>query len=406
MIELLAPAGDLEKMKVAIQYGADAVYMGGGVFSLRSAAANFDEEQMKYGVEYAHSKGKKVYITANIIPKNDDIDDLYKYIRLIYSCGADAVILSDLGAFSVSKEAAPNLPIHISTQANNLNYKSCDMWHKMGASRVILARELSFEEIKTIREKCGEDLELEVFVHGAMCVSYSGRCLLSDYMASRSGNRGDCAQPCRWNYSLVEEKRPGQYMPVFENERGTFIFNSKDLCLLPYIPSLAQAGVTSFKIEGRVKSEYYVASVVKAYRTELDRYLDNPDKYVFDPRQLDEVRKVSHRSYSTGFNFGKKGEQVYESSSYIREYMLVGVVLDYDKESGRVTVEQRNKICEGDEVEALCWDTPENIAFKAENLINEKGEKISSTPHSKMVYTMKSPVPLSKGSFIRKATGE
>ncbi len=406
MIELLAPAGDLEKMKVAIQYGADAVYMGGGVFSLRSAATNFDEEQMKYGVDYAHSKGKKVYITANIIPKNDDIDDLYKYIRLIDSCGADAVILSDLGAFTVAKEAAPNLPIHISTQANNLNYKTCDAWHKMGASRVILARELSFEEIGTIREKCGEDLEIEAFVHGAMCVSYSGRCLLSDYMASRSGNRGDCAQPCRWNYNLVEEKRPGQYMPVYENERGTFIFNSKDLCLLPYIPQLVQSGITSFKIEGRVKSEYYVASIVKAYRRELDRYLENPEKYVFDEKQYDEVRKVSHRSYSTGFNFGKKGEQVYENSSYIREYQLVGVVTDYDEATGRVTIEQRNKIFEGDEVEILSWDNPDNIVLKAQDLQNDKGEKIDSTPHSKMVYTMKADMPLSKGSFVRIATGE
>lgn len=403
MIELLAPAGDLEKMKIAIQYGADAVYMGGGVFSLRSAAANFDEEQMKHGVEYAHSKGKKVYITANIIPKNADIDDLYKYIRLIDSCGADAVILSDLGAFTVAKEAAPNLPIHISTQANNLNYKACDAWHKMGAERVILARELSFEEIKEIREKCGEELEIEAFVHGAMCVSYSGRCLMSDYMASRSANRGDCAQPCRWNYSLVEEKRPNQYMPVFENERGTFIFNSKDLCLLPYIPQLAQSGITSFKIEGRVKSEYYVAAIVKAYRTEIDRYLENPDKYVFDEKQFDEVKKVSHRSYSTGFNFGNKGEQVYESSSYIREYILAGVVTDYNCETGRVTVEQRNKIFAGDKVEILSWDNPENIVFKAEEIKNEKGADIDSTPHSKMIYTMKSPVPVSKGSFVRKA---
>lgn len=401
MVELLAPAGDFEKLKIAILYGADAVYMGGGVFSLRTAAANFDSEQLKRGIDYAHSHGKKVYVTANIIPKNADIEELYEYIRLISEYGADAAIVSDLGAFSVCQEVAPKLPVHISTQANNVNYKACELWHKMGAKRVILARELSFQEISEIRQNCPDDLELETFVHGAMCASYSGRCLLSNYMASRDANRGDCAQPCRWNYSLVEELRPGQYMPVYENERGTFIFNSKDLCLLPYIPQLIESGVSSLKIEGRVKSEYYVATITKAYREEIDRYLDNPKTYQFNEKQLEEVAKVSHRSYSAGFALGGQGEQVYTTSSYIREYDVVAVVKGYDEETRRVYLEQRNKFCIGDEVEFLRPDGSP-FTYQVTTLQDEKGRDIEATPHSKMKFSMPLNMPVCENSFLRK----
>ena len=274
--ELLAPGGSLEKLKTAIDYGADAVYIGGESFSLRVAAENFSFEDMKEGIEYAHARGKKVYLTANIIPHNDDLDDVRNYITEIRPLGFDGVLIADLGLFGIMREIAPEIPIHISTQANNTNYQSALMWHKLGAARVVLGREMSFKEIAEFRKHTPEDLELEAFIHGAMCISYSGRCLLSNYMTGRDSNQGACAHPCRWNYSLVEEKRPGEYFNVEENERGTFIFNSKDLCTIEHIPELVESGITSLKIEGRVKTAFYVATVVGAYRREIDRNCADP----------------------------------------------------------------------------------------------------------------------------------
>jgi len=401
--ELLAPGGSLEKLKIAIDYGADAVYIGGEAFSLRVAAENFTKEEMAEGIEYAHERGKKVYLTANIIPHNKDIDEFPKFIEEIKDMGFDAVLVADLGMFALMREYAPEIPIHISTQANNVNYKSATKWYELGAKRVVLAREMSLQEIREIRERIPKDLELEAFVHGAMCISYSGRCLLSNYMTSRDANLGACSHPCRWNYSLMEETRPGEYMPVFENERGTFIFNSKDLLMINHIPELVESGISSFKIEGRVKTSYYLATVVKAYREEIDRYFEDPDGYVFDEKQLTELKKVSHRPYYTGFYFGKPDEaaQVYTDSSYIREYDLVGIVLDYDEETKTVTVSQRNRFFEGDEIEILEPDKP-FTTLKIENMVDEKGEKISVAPHAMMTVKFDAKEKISVGAMIRK----
>ena len=334
--ELLAPGGSLEKLKTAIDFGADAVYIGGEAFSLRVAAENFSKEDMEEGLKYAHDRGKKVYLTANIIPHNDDIAEFENFIKEIRPMGFDGILISDFGMFDMMKELAPEIPIHVSTQANNVNWRSALAWYKMGATRVVVAREMSFRELAEFRKNLPEDLEIEAFVHGAMCISYSGRCLLSNYMAGRDANRGACAHPCRWNYALVEEKRPGEYMPVFENERGTFIFNSKDLCMIRHIPELVNAGITSLKIEGRVKTPYYVATVIGAYRREIDRYFANPDNYTFNEDEYLELCKVSHRPYTTGFYYNKPDEnsQVYTSSSYIRDYDLIGMVEDYNSETG------------------------------------------------------------------------
>ncbi len=353
--ELLAPAGSLEKLKTAFIYGADAVYIGGEEFSLRVAAENFTMEEMAEGVKYAHDRGKKVYLTANIIPHNVDIDEYAEFIKSAYETGVDAVLVSDLGMFAITKEICPDLEIHISTQANNVNYKSACMWHEMGAKRVVVAREMSFEEIAEIRERTPETLELEAFVHGAMCISYSGRCLLSNYMTNRDSNQGACSHPCRWNYYLMEEKRPGEYMPVFENERGTFIYNSKDLCMIEHIDDLIKSGIDSLKIEGRVKTEYYLATVVKAYRDAIDTYFEAPENFKFDPKWLEELKKVSHRDYTTGFYYGKPGgdEQNYETSSYIRDYELIGIVKEYDREKKLLSVVQKNRFFKGAEVEFL-----------------------------------------------------
>lgn len=405
--ELLAPGGSLEKLKTAISYGADAVYVGGEVFSLRTAAENFTYEEMKEGLEFAHKRGKKVYLTANIIPHNKDIKAFSEYIKEIAPLGFDAVLAADPGMIEVIKENAPNLPIHISTQANNVNYKSAEFWYKQGAKRVVLAREMSMDEIREIRANTPKDLELEAFVHGAMCVSYSGRCLLSNYLTSRDANQGACSHPCRWNYTLMEETRPGEYMPVFENERGTFIFNSKDLCMIEHIPEIVESGITSLKLEGRVKTSYYVATVVKAYREELDRYIKDPKGYKFDKSQLDELRKVSHRPYSTGFYYGKPSDegQVYTSSSYIREYDLVGMVTDYDEKTGIATISQRNRFFVGDEIEIMQPGKP-FFTQKVEYMENEKGEKIEACPHAQMILKIPMKEPVTKDAMLRKKREE
>ncbi len=401
--ELLAPGGSLEKLKIAILYGADAVYVGGEAFSLRVAAENFSFSDMEEGLRFAHERGKKVYLTANILPHNRDIKEFEEYIKKIAPMGFDAVLVADPGMMEIVKKNAPDLPIHISTQANNVNYKSAEFWYNQGAKRVVLAREMSMDEIKEIRENTPGELELEAFVHGAMCVSYSGRCLLSNYMTSRDANQGACAHPCRWNYSLVEETRPGEYMPVYENERGTFILNSKDLCMIEHIPEIIKSGITSLKLEGRVKTAYYVATVVKAYREEIDRYLADPEGYVFDRMQFDELCKVSHRPYSTGFYFGKpdKDGQVYTSSSYIRDYDLIGIVTDYDEETKIATVSQRNRFFVGDTIEIM---QPEQPFFEqtVTYMENDKGESIECAPHAAMTLKMPMDRPVVKNAILRK----
>ena len=401
--ELLAPAGSLAKLKYAVMYGADAVYIGGEAFSLRVAAKNFTAEEIKEGIDFAHERGAKVYITANIIPHNSDLEKFPDFVREVADIGADAIIVSDLGTFSVVRSVAPNLDVHISTQANNTNYASANMWHSMGAKRVILARDLSFKEIREIRDKTDPQLEIECFVHGAMCVSYSGRCLLSNYLTHRDSNRGACSHPCRWKYYLMEEKRPGEYMPVFENERGTFIFNSKDLCMIEHIPQLIDSGITSFKIEGRVKNELYVATVVKAYRQAIDAYFENPENYTLDKEILNELEKVSHREYTSGFYFGKPTEeqQLYTSNTYIQEYGIVGVVRSWDKESKTAVIEQRNKFEQGDTLEVL---TPvgENFTITASDMKDENGEPIESAPHAQMIVTLHSDKPMGEYCVLRK----
>lgn len=401
--ELLAPAGNLEKLKIAIEYGADAVYIGGEEFSLRVAADNFTNDEIKQGVDFAKARGKKVYLTANIIPHNKDIDEYGRFLRDVKDLGLDAVIISDLGMFDVTKELAPELEIHISTQANNVNYRSAQKWYEMGAKRVILAREMSLDEISEIRRRTDKDLELEAFVHGAMCISYSGRCLLSNYMAGRDGNGGACAHPCRWKYYLMEEKRPGEYMPVFENERGTFIYNSKDLCMINHIDKLVESGLTSFKIEGRVKSEFYVATVVAAYRRAIDSYFENPDTWEPNPEWLSELKKVSHRDYTTGFYFGRPGgtEQHYASSSYIREYDMVGVAEGYDEKTNMAKIVQKNRFFKGDEVEFLC---PDGSFFtqKIECMTDADGNEIEVANRPQSIAYVKTDKKVLKDSFMRK----
>lgn len=401
--ELLAPAGNLEKLKMAIIYGADAVYIGGDKYGLRAAAGNFTLEEIKEGARYAHENGRKLYVTVNIIPHNEDLEGLAGYLEGLGGTGVDALIVSDPSIIMTAKEVIPGMELHLSTQASNTNYKSSEFWHSLGIKRIVLARELSFEEIRETIQKSSKSLEYEVFVHGAMCMSYSGRCLLSNYMVGRDANRGECAQPCRYKYYLVEEKRPGQYIPVEEDERGTYIFNSRDLCMIEHIPELVESGIRSLKIEGRMKSSYYVASVVRAYRLALDSYLENPQGYEFRKEWLDELSKASHRQFGTGFYFGKpdaKG-QIYESSSYLRDYAFVGLVLDYDSETGLAIVEQRNRMLVGDEIEII---GPHRQLFtqKIEKMWNEEGEEISAAPHPQQIISIKMKKPVEKHDILRR----
>ena len=401
-VELLAPAGNLYKLKIALKYGADAVYIGGEAFSLRVAADNFTPEEMREGIEFAHAMGKKVYVTANIIPHNRDLKEMERYFKEIYEFGADAVLISDLGAFNICRKAAPDLEIHISTQANNTNYMTVQSWHEMGAKRVVLAREMTLSEVREIRDNISRECELEIFMHGAMCVSYSGRCLLSNYMTARDSNYGACSHPCRWQYALMEEKRPGEYMPVFENERGTFIMNSKDLCMIEHVPELIASGVSSLKIEGRVKSEYYVATIVAAYRKAIDKYYENPTRYVFNPEWLKEVKKVSHRDYYTGFFFGipDTGAQIYGTSSYIRECDIVGIVLDYDEKTKLAKVSQRNRFFKGDEIEIM-QPGEDYFTQKVEVLKDENMNDIEVANHAAMTLYIKTDKPVVKDAMLR-----
>ncbi|QAT40109.1 U32 family peptidase [Clostridium sp. JN-9] len=398
--EILAPAGNLEKLKTAIDFGADAVYLGGNKLNLRAFADNFTDEELSEGVNYAHSRGKKVYVTINVFPHNEDLVGLEEYLKNLSALNVDAILVSDPGILMTAKEVVPEMELHLSTQANNVNWKSAQFWYKQGVKRIVLARELSLEEIKCIREKLPEDCEIEAFVHGSMCISYSGRCLLSNYMTGRDSNRGACAQPCRYKYYLMEEKRPGQYFPVVEDEKGTYIMNSKDLCMIEHIPELVKCGINSLKIEGRMKSAYYVASVVKAYRQALDSYFDNPEEYKFNEKWLTDLSKASHRQYHTGFYFGEKNKQIYETSSYIRDYDIVGIVKSFD--NGVATIEQRNKIFEGDEVEVL-RPQGDNFTVRLTNLKNKDHESIPSTPVAQMIYKADSEKTLLKNDLLIKS---
>lgn len=400
-IEILAPAGNLEKLKTAIDFGADAVYLGGSKLNLRAFADNFNNEEIKEGVEYAHERNKKVYVVLNVFPHNSDLVGLEKYLIDLYSLNIDGIIVSDPSIIITAKEVVPDLEIHLSTQANNVNWKTAKYWHEQGIKRIVLARELSLGEISEIRDKIPETCELEAFVHGSMCMSYSGRCVMSNYMTGRDANRGACSQACRYKYYLVEEKRPGEYFPIIEDDKGTYIMNSKDLCMIEHIDKVIEAGVFSLKIEGRMKSSYYVAAVVKAYRQAVDAYLKDPENYKFNPEWMDSLMKVSHRDYHTGFFFGKTGEQIYETASYIRTADIVGIVKDYDEETKIATIEQRNKLYDNDEVEIL---RPEGPAFnvKLSDMREENGTKIDSAPRAQMIFKVKVDKPLKAKDFIVK----
>lgn len=401
--ELLAPAGDLEKLKMAIIYGADAVYLGGIQFGLRASAKNFTMDELIEGVNFAHKRGKRVYVTLNIIPHNDDLIGLEDYVRELEKAEIDAVIVSDPGVLSIVKSTSPSMEIHLSTQANTTNYQSARFWYNQGVKRIIVARELSLEEIKDIITNVPEDLDIEAFVHGAMCISYSGRCLLSNYMTGRDANRGECAQSCRWNYYLMEEKRPGEYFPINEDERGTYVFNSKDLCMLNHIPELVKSDIKSLKIEGRMKSQYYVATVVRSYRMAIDKYFENPQNYRYNEDWLEEIKKASYRDFTTGFYFGKPGgeEQNYSSSSYIRIYDFAGLVLDYESEAGIAIVEQRNRMFVGDEIE-IFGPSKEHFVQKIEKMWNDKDEEIDVAPHPQQIIKIKVAQPVQKWDIIRK----
>lgn len=406
-VELLAPAGDLERLKIAFEYGADAVYLGGESFGMRTAAKNFSIEDIKEGAEFAHERGKRIFVTVNIIPHNDDFEGFEDYLRDLSDAGVDALIASDPGVIDVIKETLPNMEIHLSTQANTTNYRSANFWYNQGVKRVVVARELSFEEIKEIRDNIPEDLDIEAFMHGAMCISYSGRCLISNYMTGRDANRGSCAQSCRWKYSLMEEKRPGEYFPVYEDDRGTFFFNSKDLCMIEYIPQLIESGITSLKIEGRMKTAYYVATVVRAYRMAIDAYYKDPKNWKFNPVWLEELKKGSHRHFTTGFYNEKPGteEQNYASASYVRNYDFIGIVVEGEDENGLLTVEQRNKMVIGDEIEIMGPYT-ETMTATITEMYNEDGEAIEAAPHPRQIVKMRLPKGVSENFMLRKAIEE
>lgn len=403
-IELLAPAGSLETLKVAVSYGADAVYMGGGNYGLRAKAKNFTPEQMKEGIDFAHAHGVKVYITANIFAHNADFEGMKDYFLEIQALGADGIIIADPGVFSVAREVVPDMELHISTQANNTNYHTAKFWASLGAKRIVMARELSAEEIKTIHDHLPESVELEAFVHGAMCMAYSGRCLISNYLTHRDANHGECAQPCRWQYHVVEETRPGEYMPIEETERGTYIYNSRDLCMIEYIPELVESGIYSFKIEGRMKTPLYVATVVKAYREAIDTYLEDPKLYEAKKQYfLEEVGKASHREFSTGFYHNRPSheDQTYSHNSYVRNYDFSGVVLDYNEATHLVTIEQRRKFSVGDTVEFLLPKGP-FIAHTITEMWNENGDSIDAAPHPKQIVSFKVDQPITLPCLLRK----
>lgn len=400
--ELLAPAGDRERLEAAIEYGADAVYLGSDCFGMRTAAASFGGESLREACTYAHSKGAKVYLTCNTVPRNNELSLLPQFLEFAADCGVDAFIVTDIGVMQLAQKYAPDVEIHISTQAGITNYAAANAFYNMGAKRIVTARELSLEEIAGIRAKTPSDLEIECFVHGAMCVSFSGRCLLSNYMTGRDSNRGDCAQPCRWHYSLLEEKRPGEYFPVEQDNTGTYIMNSRDMCLIEHIPELVKAGINSFKIEGRAKSAYYTAVSVNAYRCALDAYEKSGFADGFTPEQwiIDEVRKASNRQYCTGFYFSTPMDdaQIFYNGGYVREWDVAAIAEEW--KDGVLYASQRNRFFEGDELEVMIKGK-EPIKITVNNLKNADGEKIENAPHPMMKFTIDCPVEIPAGSYLR-----
>ena len=401
--ELLIPASNLEVLKVAVMFGADAVYIGGEAFGLRAKAKNFSKDDMAAGIRFAHEHGVRVHVTVNILAHNDDLEGVREYLCELKELKPDALIIADPAIFEMAKEICPDIERHVSTQANNTNYGTYNFWWKQGAKRVVSARELSLKEISEIRKHIPEEMEIESFIHGAMCISYSGRCLLSNFFTGRDANQGACTHPCRWKYAVVEEKRPGQYMPVYKNERGTYIFNSKDLCMIEHIPEMIEAGIDSFKIEGRMKTALYVATVARTYRLAIDDYLKDPKLYEEHMLwYLDQISNCTYRQFTTGFYFGKPDEtsQIYDSNTYVREYTYLGII---GKESdGRYRIEQRNKFSVGETIEIMKPDG-QNIETVVRAIINEDGETQESAPHSKQVLYVELDKKAEKYDILRRA---
>lgn len=398
--EILAPAGDFEKMKYAIAYGADAVYFAGQSFGMRAAAANFSADELREGIAYAHARGVKCYVTVNIIPSNADLHALPGYLELLQDCGADALIVADVGVIALARRYAPRVPLHISTQTSILNYEAANFWAAQGAERIVLARELSLTEIAEIRAKTPPELEIEAFVHGAMCISYSGRCLISQYMTGRDANHGACAQPCRWKYTLMEEKRPGQYFPVEEDDRGTYLYNSKDLCMIDHIPELVEAGIDSFKIEGRNKTAYYAAGITSAYRRAVDAYCAQPAGFVLPDDVHAEIEKVSHRNYYTGFYFGsEENGQHYEDSQYIRDWEVTGLLAEADG-NGHAVFTLKNRFYPGDTLE-LIQPGRAPYRFTVETVTDDDGNALEVVHHPEMRFHLEFPFTVEPFAILR-----
>ena len=401
--ELLIPASSLEVLKIAVMFGADAVYIGGEAFGLRAKAKNFSPDEMKEGIEFAHEHGVKVYVTANILAHNYDLAGAREYFKELKEMKPDGLIIADPGMFTLAKEICPEIDVHISTQANNTNYETYRFWEKLGATRVVSARELSIKEIKEIREHISDKMEIETFVHGAMCISYSGRCLLSNYFTGRDANQGACTHPCRWKYAVVEESRPGEYLPVYENERGTYIFNSKDLCMIEHIPDLIDAGIDSLKIEGRMKTALYVATVARTYRKALDDYAESPEKYQENmPWYLDQISNCTYRQFTTGFFYGKPTEetQIYDSNTYVKEYTYLGIVGERN-EQGLYRIEQRNKFSVGEMIEVMKPDG-RNVEVTVKAIYDEDGNSMDSCPHPKQVLYIDLGMELDQYDILRR----
>ena len=401
--ELLVPASSLEVLQVAVIFGADAVYIGGEAFGLRAKAKNFSKEDMSEGVRFAHKHGVKVYVTANILAHNQDLEGVRKYFEELREIGPDALIISDPGVYQIAKEVCPEIERHISTQANNTNYGTYQFWYQMGAKRVVTARELSLEEIREIRSRIPEDMEIETFIHGAMCISYSGRCLLSNYLTGRDSNQGACTHPCRWKYSVMEESRPGEYFPVYENERGTFIFNSKDLCMIEHIPDLINAGIDSFKIEGRMKTALYVATVARTYRKAIDDYLKDPALYEKNMSWYQEqISNCTYRQFTTGFFYGKPTQeaQIYDNNTYIKEYTYLGIVGETNEE-GKYCISQRNKFSVGEQIEVM-KPNGDNIEVTVKSIQDEEGNQMESAPHPKQILYIDLGIKLDRYDILRR----
>ena len=401
--ELLVPASSLEVLQVAVIFGADAVYIGGEAFGLRAKAKNFSKEDMSEGVRFAHEHGVKVYVTANILAHNQDLEGVRKYFEELREIGPDALIISDPGVYQIAKEVCPEIERHISTQANNTNYGTYQFWYQMGAKGVVTARELSLEEIREIRSRIPEDMEIETFIHGAMCISYSGRCLLSNYLTGRDSNQGACTHPCRWKYSVMEESRPGEYFPVYENERGTFIFNSKDLCMIEHIPDLINAGIDSFKIEGRMKTALYVATVARTYRKAIDDYLKDPALYEENMSWYQEqISNCTYRQFTTGFFYGKPTQeaQIYDNNTYIKEYTYLGIVGETNEE-GKYCISQRNKFSVGEQIEVM-KPNGDNIEATVKSIQDEEGNQMESAPHPKQILYIDLGIKLDRYDILRR----